>query len=59
MKSWKTTLAGILVAGVTAAHLLWPTVITTEVAAAISTLLVAAGLIAAKDGQVTGGTIKQ
>ncbi len=59
MKSWKTGLAGILVTGISVAHFIWPTVVTTEVAAAINTLLIAAGLIAAKDSNVTGGTVKQ
>ena len=57
IKSWKTTLAGFLVILLGAAKLLFPKVITNDVAGAILTLLTAAGLIAAKDSAVTGGTI--
>jgi hypothetical protein len=57
MKNWKTTLAGvlaILVALATTMH--W---ITAEVAAAVTTILVSFGLMAAKDKNVTGGTTPQ
>jgi hypothetical protein len=57
MKNWKTTLAGILAIAVTVATSMnW---ISLEVAGAITTILVSLGLIAAKDGNVTGGTTKQ
>lgn len=59
MKNWKTTLAGVLAVMVGVAHTLWPTIITIEVTGAINTILIAAGLIAAKDGNVTGGTVAQ
>lgn len=55
--SWKTTLAGVLTALPTIAHLLFPTVITVDVAAALTALFASLGLIASKDGNVTGGTV--
>jgi len=54
IKNWKTTLAGVVVAGTgiaTALHL-----ITNETAAAIMTIAGSLGLLVAKDGNVTGGT---
>lgn len=59
MKNWKTTLAGVLAILPGAAHMLFPNVVTVEVASAITTILVAAGLIVAKDSNVTGGTTPQ
>ena len=59
MKNWKTTLAGVLAIIPGALHLAFPNVITVDVATAITTILVAFGLIAAKDGNVTGGTTPQ
>ena len=59
MTSWKTGLAGILAVLPAAAHILFPQYVTSDVATAITTILVAAGLIAAKDSNVTGGTVKQ
>lgn len=57
MKNWKTTLAGIAVAAIAGATALgW---ITVEQGVSITGALVAVGLIAAKDGNVTGGTVKQ
>lgn len=57
MKNWKTTLAGLIVAGVgTAVAMHW---ISAEVGGAILTIATAVGLIAAKDSNVTGGTTKQ
>lgn len=52
MKNWKTTLAGIVVAGLgiaTAMHWISP-----EVAGAIATIATALGLVVAKDSNVTG-----
>jgi len=57
LKNWKTTAAGVVVLGTgvaTAFHF-----ITEETAAAIITLATAAGLIGAKDGNVTDGTKAQ
>ena len=59
IKSWKTTLAGILAVLPTLAHTLYPQYVTTDVATAITTIFVAIGLVAAKDGNVTGGTTPQ
>jgi len=59
MKSWKTTTAGVLVAIAGALHVLYPSVFTPELTGAIITILGAAGFIASKDGNVTGGTVKQ
>ena len=54
MKSWKTTLAGVIVALTGAAVAMhW---INSDVAAAIGTIAGALGLVAAKDHNVTGGT---
>lgn len=52
IKNWKTTLGGIIVAGVTIALAMHK--ITPDVAAAISGLAITLGLIAAKDGDKTG-----
>ena len=59
MKSWKTGLAGILALVPIILHVLFPTVVTSEVAASITGVLISLGLIAAKDSNVTGGTTKQ
>ena len=57
MKNWKTSIAGILVILITVATTLgW---ITPAIAAAITSLLVSLGLMAAKDNNVTGGTTPQ
>ena len=56
-KNWKTTLGGAVVLLTGAA--LTAKFITPEVATAIITLATAFGLIAAKDGNVTGGTKQQ
>jgi hypothetical protein len=57
MKNWKTTLAGALALALVISHAIWPAVMTTELATGISSVLVAAGLLVAKDGNVTGGTV--
>ncbi len=59
MKSWKTGLAGILAIVPVVLHALFPLVVTGEIAATITSLLVSFGLIAAKDSNVTGGTKQQ
>ena len=57
MKSWKTTAAAVLVALTGAALALhW---ITADVATAIGVIATSLGLAFAKDGNVTGGTVKQ
>jgi hypothetical protein len=54
MKSWKTTVAGIIVAGVAfSTYMGW---ITPEQGTAILGAATAVGLVAAKDSNVTGGT---
>ncbi len=58
-KNWKTGLAGILAVLPQALHFFFPNFITSDVANAISGLLVSVGLIAAKDKNVTGGTVQQ
>jgi len=57
VKNWKTTLAGILVVLIPMATQLG--YITPEMAGGIVTILTGLGLIAAKDGNVTGGTVDQ
>jgi uncharacterized membrane protein len=59
IKSWKTTLAGVLSIAPQLLHTFYPTVVTAEVANSLTGLFVALGLIAAKDGNVTGGTTPQ
>lgn len=55
--NWKTTLAGLVgVLTVFAVSQHW---ISQDTAAAIGTLSVSLGLVAAKDGNVTGGTKPQ
>ncbi len=53
-KNWKTTLAGLLVILIPIAVKLG--YITSDMAAAIVTVLTGLGFLAAKDGNVTGGT---
>ena len=52
IKNWKTTLGGILI-GITAI-LLNAGIITAEIASVITTVLIALGFIAAKDGDKSG-----
>jgi hypothetical protein len=59
LKNWKTSLAGILAFVLLAAHQFYPSVFTSELTGAITTILVSAGLLAAKDNNVTGGTTPQ
>ena len=59
MKNWKTSLAAFLAILVTVAHAVWPKKITLEVMASINTVLGALGLAAAKDHDVTGGSVTQ
>lgn len=54
MKSWKTTLAGVLSALPMILHAVFPEIVTLDVAATITGLLASLGLIAAKDGNVSG-----
>jgi hypothetical protein len=51
-KNWKTTVGGLLV-GITAI-LLQSGVITVEISSVVTTVLIALGFIAAKDGDKTG-----
>lgn len=54
MKSWKTTIAGLIVAGVALSiYMGW---ITPDQGTAIMGAAAAVGLVAAKDSNVTGGT---
>lgn len=56
-KNWKTTAAGVLVALLAAAFYFgW---LTEELWMSITSVLTALGLIAAKDNNVTGGSVKQ
>lgn len=57
MKSWKTGLAGILVIALMVAHQFYPAIFTEAIVGSITSLLVAVGLIAAKDANVTGGNV--
>lgn len=59
MKNWKTTLGGVVGILLQILPLVFPKVVTHDVANALTVLAVSAGLIAAKDGNVTGGTVKQ
>lgn len=59
MKNWKTSLSGLLAIVPVILHALFPEVVTTEVAASITTVFVALGLMASKDHNVTGGNIQQ
>jgi dolichol kinase len=52
IKSWKTTIAGIIVGGVAVAVALG--YITTEVGGQITGVCIALGLIVSKDGNQTG-----
>jgi len=54
--SWKTGLAGVLSILPQLLVLIFPNIITHDVANTISGLMVSLGLIAAKDSNVTGGT---
>ena len=59
MKNWKTTFAGVFAIVPVILHALFPTVVTVEVAASITSVFISLGLIAAKDSNVTGGTKQQ
>lgn len=52
-KNWKTTLAGIITVGVYIG--MQTGLLTQEVATAIGVIAASFGLVAAKDGNVTGG----
>jgi hypothetical protein len=56
-KNWKTTLAGLI--GILTMVGTSTGVISKEVAGAIVTIATSLGLLAAKDGNVTGGTTQQ
>jgi hypothetical protein len=57
--NWKTTAAGIIALAITAIKIFYPSVLTTEAYTAILGVLGGLGLVAAKDGNVTGGTTPQ
>ena len=59
IKSWKTTLAGVLSIAPQILHILYPTLVTEEVANSLTAVFVGFGLVAAKDSNVTGGTTPQ
>jgi len=52
--NWKTTLGGAVAILIQIGPILFPKTITPQVANSISALAVALGLVAAKDGNVTG-----
>lgn len=56
-KNWKTTLSGIVILLLQVGPTLFPQYITPSVANVISGVAVALGLLAAKDSNVTGGTV--
>lgn len=57
--NWKTTLSGVILLIMTGIKIFDPSLMTTELYIIITTALGSIGLIAAKDGNVTGGTVKQ
>lgn len=59
LKNWKTTLAGVIAIVVQVGPVLLPKYITPTVANSISVIAGSMGVIAAKDGNVTGGTVQQ
>jgi hypothetical protein len=58
-KNWKTTLAGIITVIIQVGPVVAPKIITHDLANAITAVAISLGLIAAKDGNVTGGTVQQ
>lgn len=56
-KSWKTTLAGAIAIFIQLGPVLFPKYITPQIANTISTTAGALGLLAAKDSNVTGGSV--
>jgi uncharacterized membrane protein len=58
-RSWKTTVAGLAAVLPQILHALYPTVVTIDVATGLSAFFAAIGLVAAKDGNVTGGNTPQ
>lgn len=59
MKNWKTTLTAIAGILLLVGHTFLPGIITSEVVANTTILLSSLGFAAAKDHNVTGGTIDQ
>jgi hypothetical protein len=59
IKSWRTTLAGILSIAPQILHIIYPAIVTEEVANSLTAVFVGLGLVAAKDGNATGGTTPQ
>jgi len=58
-KNWKTTLAGVIALAITAVHIFDPALLTNSTYLTIVSVLGGLGLISAKDGNVTGGTVQQ
>lgn len=57
LKNWKTTGSAILSGIPQLLHLVWPQHITQDIANWISGMFISIGLVVAKDGNVTGGTV--
>lgn len=57
MKNWKTTLSGIAAIAFYAVAYFWPEY--KEFCLGLQAVLISAGMIAAKDSNVTGGTKQQ
>ena len=59
MKNWKTSLSGILALLPAVLHAVIPGIVSSDVAVQLSTLFASLGLFAAKDKNVTGGSVQQ
>jgi hypothetical protein len=61
MKNWKTTLAGVLALVVAVANAILNMLngLPVDITSLLTTIVAGLGLIAAKDSNVTGGTVSQ
>ena len=57
--NWKTTLTGVIALIIAGIKIFDPSLMSTEVFTTIMTVLTGLGFVAAKDGNVTGGTTQQ